>query len=213
LIVGMLIRPQLRPIQQRKRLRAYLRVLRANSSRAYRELSVLFRIRKGCPFELALRQRRLEDANELLKLGEKCLAEVNHCYALRLAPFQPGDQIVVTTKIRGLSPEPRRYLVLDVEWRKRDDFIYEVHELTKGGTLHKGRYPTPLFPSNRISIEKCEEPLPEETKLRACAARTAAKQLMETALQSGDLSIFLTQASSRLPGLRKADTPFWLRAR
>jgi len=132
----------------------------------------------------------LDDANELLKLGKKCLDEINRCYALRLAPFSPGDQLVVKTTIPGLPPDPRRYLLLNVEWRRRDEYIYEAHELTKTGTLHKGRYPGALCPSSRISIEKCDQTLPEETRLRADSARRAAAELLEAVLNRGDLAIF-----------------------
>ena len=151
----MIKRLELRPSEQRRVLARYLRTLTANCNRAYRELLEVSRVRRGCPFERHLRYKRLDDANELLKLGKKCLDEINRCYALRLAPFSPGDQLVVKTTIPGLPPDPRRYLLLNVEWRRRDEYIYEAHELTKTGTLHKGRYPGALCPSSRISIEKC----------------------------------------------------------
>ena len=111
-------RRQLRTSDQRDRLRGYLRTLRANYNRASRELFETSRIRKGCPLELALRCRRFDDASQLLKLGEKCLAELNHCYALRVAAFRPGDQILVKTTMPGFDPDPRRFIVLDVLWRK-----------------------------------------------------------------------------------------------
>src|SRR5688500_17264447 len=102
----MLKGPQLRAAEQRKRLQKQLRTLRANDSRAWRELSAIFRIRKGCPLEHQLRHRRFEEAAELVKLGEKCLDEMNHCYALRLAAFRPGDQLLVKTDTARLSARP-----------------------------------------------------------------------------------------------------------
>ena len=208
----MLRRSQLPATHQRVRLRAYLRTLRANYNAAYRELSLVFRIRKGCPFEHALRHRRFEDASQLLKLAEQCLAEINHCYALRMAAFRPGDQILVKLAMRGLAPDPRRYLILDVHWWKRDSHSYEAHELTKGGTLHKGRYPGPLFPSSRVSIEKCDDPLPKDTQWTADSARRKAYDFLETVLQKGDLSLFAPPKSSITHPVVAKPYPFWRRA-
>ena len=204
----MLKGPQLRPSEQRKRLKRYLRVLRANYNRAWRELEEVFRIRKGCPFEHSLRYHRFDEARKLLELAEKCLKEVNHCYALRLAAFQPGAQIVVTITMRGFEPRPTRYLILDVEWSKGDEYHYVVHEITKTGTLHKGRYPHWVSPSNRIAIELCDEPLPEETRWRAQARRDATKALFEAVLQRGDLAMFELPKPHPAPAPRP-QYPFW----
>lgn len=201
----------MRTNEQRKRLRKYLRTLKANYNRAYRELSEIFRIRKGCPLERALRHQRFNDASQLLRLGEQCLAELNHCYALRIAPHRPGDQVLVTTTMQGFDPDPRRYLVLDVEWRRGDSYIYEVHELTKSGTLHKGRYPHPLCPSSRLSIEHCDDLLADETRLRADSARRSTSALLETVLEKGDLSAFLPNTAAQANDHRPY--PFWLRQR
>lgn len=201
---------QLRPSEQRKRLQRYLRALRANYNRAYREASEVFRIRRGCPFEHSLRYRRFDDARKLLELAEKCLKEINHCYALRLAAFQPGTQIVVTTTMRGFEPRPTRYLVRDVEWRKGDEYHYVVHELTKTGTLHKGRYPHWVSPSSRIAIEQCDEQLPKETQWEADARRGAAKALLETVLQQGDLAMFQAARETAIPEVTRP-YPFWSR--
>ena len=200
---------QLRVAEQRKRLQKYLRTLRADYNRAWRELSAIFRIRKGCPLEHQLRHRRFEGTAELLKLAEKCLEELNHCYALRLAAFRPGDQLLVKTTICGFPPDPRRYLVLDVRWAKRDSYWYEVHELTKAGMLHKGRYPHMLCPSSRVSIERCDEPLPEETRRQAEWARRASVAFLETTLKKGDLAKFLLKSPA--PSRAERPYPFWVR--
>jgi hypothetical protein len=185
-------------------------VLRANYKRAWRELSEIFRIRKGCPFEHQLRHRRFENANDLLKLAEKCLEEINHCYALRLAAFQPGDQLLVKTTLRGFPPNPRRYLVLDVTWRKGDSYSYEVHELTKSGALHTGRYAYGLWPSDRISIERCDDPLTDETHRRIESQRTATAELFNSVLEKGDLSMFLPRSPAP-PVVVERRYPFWTR--
>lgn len=202
---------QLRPSEQRKRLQRYLRVLRANYNRAYRELSEVFLIRKGCPFEHRLRSRRFDDAIELVKLAEKCLAEINHCYALRLAAFRPGDQMIVRTVMRGYEPRATRYLVLDVEWGKRDEYHYVVHELTKAGELHKGRYASWVWPSNRISIELCDAPLGDDARRYAEGRRRAANELFDAVLQQGDISMFAPPPPKASPSPPSRPFPFWLR--
>lgn len=171
-------------------LRAYLRTAHANYNRAYRELSAFSGKRRTCPFEVELRYRRFQDAARLLKLTELCLAELRHQRALRLAPFQPGDQIRVSTTIKGYEPDPRRYLVLDVEWRKGDACIYVVHELTKIGRLHRGRYRTWVHPSSNISIEPCSDALDKETVWRAASEREGAKERRSDALERGKLELF-----------------------
>jgi len=105
--------------------------------------------------------------------------------------------------IRGFPPDPRRYLVLDVEWRKRDECAYVVHELTKSGALHKGRYSTWLSPSNRVSIEYCDEPLPDETRWRAESARRASAALLEAVLEKGELSMLLPKPPAPLPSVER----------
>src|SRR5271168_2042271 len=101
-------RRQLRVNDQRERLRKYLHTLRANLKRASREMNEVTRIRKGCPLERGLRYKRYDDAYEALRLGEKCLAELNHCYAQRVAGFRPGDHILVTIVLPGFNADPQR---------------------------------------------------------------------------------------------------------
>ena len=156
-------------------MRAYLHIARANYNRAWRELATTLGKRRTCPFGQQLRSRRFNDASRLLKLAELALAELRHQQALSLAPFQPGDQIRVRTTVKGFDPDPRRYLVLDLEWEKGDNYTYVVHELTKHGRLHGRRYPTWVCPSNRISIEPCTEPLDRETVWDVESARENAE--------------------------------------
>ena len=203
-------RRQLRSSDQRDRLRRYLRTLRANYNRASRELFETSRIRRGCPLEQALRYKRFEDASQIPKLAEKCLAELNHCYALRVAGLRPGDHITAKTVLPGFDPRPCRYLVLDVLWSKGDQYHYEVQELTKAGTVHRGRYPTWLSPSNRVSIEYSDQLLATDAKSLADYRRRASKDLLEAVLEKGDLSLFLPEPPNPVgPGAQPY--PFWRR--
>jgi len=121
-------------------LQKYLRSARANYTRAYTGVAALIGKRRICPFEQQLRHRRFEDGSRLLKLAELCLAELRHQRALSLAPFQPGDQIRVSVTVKGYAPALQRYLILDLEWNKRDTYVYVVRELTEAGRLHRGRH-------------------------------------------------------------------------
>jgi len=181
-------RPTARLTDQIKTLRRYLPTVRANFNRAYRESFISSR--HACPFASELQYLRFKDASRLLKLAELCLAELRHQRALTLAPFKPGDQIRVHVTMPGYTRAPTRYLVLDAEWRKRDDYIYAAHELTKRGSLHKGRWRTSVCPSNLIWIEPCTEPLDEETTRYAAGAREGAKVRRAEALEQGKLALF-----------------------
>jgi len=200
-------RHQLRTSVQRDRLQRYLRTLRANYNRASRELFETSRIRKGCPLEQSLRYKRFEDASQVLKLAEKCLAELNHCYALRLAAFRPGDHILVKITMPGFDPRPCRYIILDVVWSKGDQYHYEVQELTKAGAAHRGRYPHWLTHSDRVSMEYSDQPLAPEAKWLADDRRHASKELLEAVLEKGDLSLFLPEPST--PAVPAPRHPFW----
>lgn len=53
--------------EQRLRMKDYLRLARQNYNRAYREVSAIYRIRRGCPYEHALRLKRFDDAAQHLR--------------------------------------------------------------------------------------------------------------------------------------------------
>jgi hypothetical protein len=146
----------------------------------------------------------------MLKLAEKCLAELNHCYALRVAGLRPGDHITVRVVVPGFDPRPCRYLVLDVLWSKGDQYHYEVQELTKAGTVHRGRYPTWLSPSNSVSIEYSDQSLATDAKGLADYRRRASKDLLEAVLEKGDLSPFLPKPPP-LVGSVPQQYSFWRR--
>lgn len=185
-------KPQRLAIQIRSMSR-YLRTARANYNRAYRELSACFRKRRVCPYEIHLRGRRFDDASRLLKLAELCLGELRHQRAIFLAPFRPGDQIRVSVTMKGYEPTPRRYLVMDVLWRKGDTYTYVVHEITKAGALHRGRHETWMSPSNRILIEVSAEPLDQQTASTAASVRQNAQACRTEAIEQGRLEAFEEQ--------------------
>jgi len=162
-------------------MRAHLRTLRANYDRASRDLFSTSRMRRGCPMQLQLKHKRFTGVYELLQLGEHCLKELNHCHALRIAGFRPGDHILVTTILKGFDPSPRRYIVTDVVWHKGDS-----------------------------SMEYCNLPLDREATVLANSCRASAKRLLEDVLEKGDLARFQPRSTvTRVPETRQY--PFWLR--
>ena len=92
--------------------------------------------------------------------------------------------------MKGYERAPERYLVRDVEWRKGDMYGYVVHEITKGGWLHRGRYWMTIFPSNRIAIDACADPLDEQTVRIANSAREEIKVRRADSLEHGKLELF-----------------------
>jgi len=197
---------------QRDSMRVYLRTLKANYNRASRELMSSSMRWKSYPIEQHLRYHRFEEASAQLKLGESCLGALNHLYALRLAAYTPGDQVLVTTEMDGSPPDPRRYVIVDVEWRKRDTFIYVVWRVNKDGSLHRRSYPGWLCPSNLIRIEKCLEPLSKETERFCESTRKETKALFEDILANGDLSQFLPKPASQHQHVPvNQPYPFWLK--
>ena len=138
------------------------------------------------------------------------MAELNHCYVLRLAGLRPGDHILVRTAVPGFDPRPTRYLVLDVLWSKGDQYHYEVQELTKSGKVHGRRYSHGLWPSDRVSIDYCDQPLAQEAKWLADGWRRSSKDLLDAVLEKGDLSLFLPEQPATT-GPAPQPYPFWRR--
>jgi len=79
---------------------------------------------------------------------------------------------------------------MDVLWRKGDSYTYVVHEVTKAGALHRGRYETWMSPSNRILIEACAEPLDQQTASTAASVRRNAQACRAEAIEQGRLELF-----------------------
>ena len=70
--------PKVRSVRiQRDAMRAYLRTLQSNYARAVKEFEAALRRHKTFPLERHLRIRRCDEARDLLKLGESCLAALN----------------------------------------------------------------------------------------------------------------------------------------
>ena len=174
-------------LEQIEVLRAFRRTLRADCNRAMREAHSTYRKRRVTPFVEKLRYRRTDNAWELRDVADECLRQLRHARAISIAEWSPGDQIVVEVVARGSIPDPRRFVVTDVEWSKPDSYHYDVWQLTKAGRFYERGGQTWLFPSNRIRINRCDQTLPEET-LRQCANyRSHADHFMEDVRDRGDI--------------------------
>jgi hypothetical protein len=73
----------------------------------------------------------MDNAWETCDIAEECLRQLRQARALSIADWAPGDQVVVQTVIKGVDPNPRRYVVTDVEWSKPDFYHYDVWQLTR----------------------------------------------------------------------------------
>lgn len=168
-------------------LRAFLRTLRADSNRAIREAQKNYRKRRVTPFVERLRSQRIDYAWELRDAGEECLRQLRKARALYIAEWRPGDQIIVETVIAGYDSNPRRYVVTDVDWSKPDSYHYDVWQLTKAGRFYERGGQTWVFPSDRISITRCNEPLPEETEWQCASYRSRGEQFLEEVRDRGNI--------------------------
>ena len=101
--------------QQIDDLSLHLRTIRANVKRAGNELDAGFSRRVRRPFESALRWKRYQDASDLQLIAEACLHDLRKAQVMRLAPFQPGDQVIATRAVTGFEATEYRYGIWDVE--------------------------------------------------------------------------------------------------
>jgi hypothetical protein len=168
-------------------MRDFLRTLRADCNRGMRDFESNYRKRRVTPFVEKLRHRRIDNAWELRDTAEECLRQLRQARALSIAEWTPGDQIMVETSVKGFPPDPRRYVITDVDWSKPDSYHYDVCQLTKAGRFYERGGRTWVYPSNRIRISACEQALPEDT-LRACASyRNHAQHFLEDVRDHGDI--------------------------
>ena len=111
-------------------LRSYLRTLRADVSRAYREHAKHWRKRRVTPFVEQLRFQRSCNATGLVEAAEECLGRLRHAQALTQAQFFPGDQIEMEVVMRGHERPPERFVIYDVEWSRNSGYCYQAWQLT-----------------------------------------------------------------------------------
>jgi hypothetical protein len=173
--------------EQIETLRAYLRTLRADCNRASRETERHYRKRRVTPFVQKLRYRRSSNAWELLAIAEECLRQLRQARALSIAEWHPGDQIIVQTDVKGFDPDPRRYVVTDVDWSKPDSYHYDVWQLTKAGRFYERGGHTWVFPSDRIRIARCAEALPEDTQRKCASYRSGAEGFLMDVRDRGEI--------------------------
>lgn len=102
-------------------LRSYMRTLRADSSRTYREQAKHWRKRRVTPFVEQLRFQRSRNASELEEAAEECLGRLRHVQALYEAEFFPGDQIEMEVVMSGQERPPERFVIYDVEWSRSSE--------------------------------------------------------------------------------------------
>jgi hypothetical protein len=179
-------------------LRSYMRTLRADSNRTYREQAKHWRKRRVTPFVEQLRYQRSRNASELVEAAEECLGRLRHVQALADAEFFPGTQIAMEVVMSGHERPPERFVIYDVEWSRSIGYVYQAWQLTKNGELFK-RGPALICPSRHIKMTRVEQPLSHETIRRADYFREAAEEFIRNATQSGKIDDVL-----KIVGVRRA---------
>lgn len=175
-------------VEQIEVLRLYLRTLQADVRRASREQNLQSRKRRVSPYAESLRWRRLSAAYEQQEVAEECLNRLKRARAIAIAEFTPGDVVQVTIDRMTHRPlRPERFVIVDViPSRRRDDYHYEVWQLTTAGRLFQ-RGTTWLCPSRAVKIERIAGSLPSET-LETCAHfRSDAEAFVQEARDKGPL--------------------------
>lgn len=175
---------------QMSELRAFIRILRADYRRGWREADKHYLRRRITPFAHHLRYLRIDYSRELEKVAEECLQDLAHARDLEEAEFFPGDQVTVEVVLKGFERGPERQIVYDV---KR---CYEMWQLTKGGILFKAG-PRSVCLSSRIKVRPCSDPLPDETQRRAEDFRQWARQFVEQARDQGKLEPIVDRVRKR----------------
>jgi len=173
---------------QIRAMRGYVRSLEAATSRAYRKyFAKTIRRRREIPFEIKLRNMRIQQAREMEQLAIAALKELTRQKAISEAIFKPSEQILVTWLIPGYEQLGKRYMVRDIEPGKRKYYSYRGWLLTKGGGFHKRFDDCTLSPSRNIRIESCDFPLsPEVERWRKNCEEDEAKRKIWV-LKLGDI--------------------------
>ena len=177
-------------------LRVYMRTLRADINRTYREESAHYLKRRISPFVVSLRYRRFRNASELEDIAQECMKQLRQARALSIAEFFPGDHITMEVVVKGYERSPERFVINDVEWSKPDGYHYVAWQLTKGGMLFQ-RGPGWLCPSNRIRITRCDAHLPEETRRQCDWFRASALEFIDNVRDRGKIDDIIKQVRER----------------
>lgn len=182
--------------EQIQAIRTYLRRVNADLNRAQRESSEGYRKRKVCPFVETLGYRKARAAFETWEIAEECLRELRHARALSIAEFGPGDQVVSEVVLKGYDRSPMRVLICDVEWSKPDSYHYVVWQVKKNGDLFQ-RGSAWLFPSARVRITKCAEPVTAETQRKSDSFRCWAQEFLANVNGPGNVDEIVTRVTER----------------
>jgi hypothetical protein len=176
--------------EQLVQLKRYLRRSRTELKHRHEEFFDATRRRSDYPFEIGLRSRAIDLAQDTVSLTEACIKELERQQAMTLAEFKPGDRVLVERTIDG---EPRTYgpyLILDVLPAKRLGFRYDAAPLTKAGAMNKRWVSHWLGPSADAVIRRCDPPLNEEGRWQAEYYRRCSETATQLACVAGDLSLF-----------------------
>jgi hypothetical protein len=179
---------------QIRAMRGYVRSLEAATSRTYREyFAKTIRRRREVPFEIKLRNMRIQQAREIEQLAITALKELIRQKAISDAIFKPSEQILVTWLIPGYEQLGKRYIVCDIESGERKRYFYRAWLLTKGGRFHQRFDDCTLCPSRNIRIESCNLPVSSDVEAwsKNCEEDEAKRKI--AVLNSGDIDRLIAQ--------------------
>jgi hypothetical protein len=128
-----------------------------------------------------------EDAVSLL---EACVEELKRQEALFLAPFKPGDCIVVERTAEGASNTYGPYMIVDVLPDKRTKYSYDCVALTKGGSMYKRSGNARICPDVSSAIAISDLALSDSGQWEAEYFRRCAQTSHQLAHSTGDLTLF-----------------------
>jgi hypothetical protein len=179
-------------------VRKYLRRVNGDLTRAQRDVGEGYRKRKICPFVETLRHRRARAAFETWEVAEQCLQELRHAHALSIAEFRPADQILSEVFLKGYDRSPMRLIIYDVQWSKPGSYSYHylVWQVKKNGDLFQ-RGTTWLFPSKRVQLSRCMEPVTNETQRRCDSFRRWAQDFVANINGAGSVDEIVERITER----------------
>ena len=128
-----------------------------------------------------------EDAVSLL---EVCVEELHRQQALFLAPFKPGDCVVVERDVGGIPETSGPYMVIDVLPDERTLYSYDCIALTKGGSMYKRAGTARVSPDGSTVVVAAEVTFNDVGRWESEYFRRCAQTSHQLAFSDGDLTLF-----------------------
>ena len=172
---------------QIRRMRGLIRSLSATQSRAYRDFFKCTRRHLRVPFVMTLRLKQIDQAKELKELAIAAQYELMRQKAIAAATFKPGDQLFLMNLLPMYKGSAKRFIVVDVEPRRRSKYCYLTYAITKDGHIFRNWRIETISPISNIQLEPCLLPLSADAMRWCNQVREEGKTRKERALNSGEV--------------------------